>query len=143
MLNPPHPGKRTTDGQGLLLLRTDEGHTEMDRPQGTDGNNQLEQSLQQTPYYNVKFCLQKTPLRFLAIRRVPTTSTVGVEAMSTAKVVYATVEGFPTPSLPKQSDKPDYASIKETHQLLTENTASIMCDLSGGHNGYLSLTLQP
>ena len=55
----------------------------------------------------------------------------------------ATVEGFPTPSLTKHSDKPDYAVIKETHQLLTVNVVSVECNLSRGQNGYLGLILPP
>ena len=51
--------------------------------------------------------------------------------MPTASVVDATLEGFPTPSLPKHSAKPDYAAIKDSHQLLTANAASIECNLSG------------
>ena len=58
-------------------------------------------------------------------------------------VVDATVEGFPTPSLPKHSGKPDYSAIKDTHQLLTANAVSVECDLGGGQNGYLSLILPP
>ena len=54
--------------------------------------------------------------------------------MPTASAVDATVEGFPTTSLPKHSGKPDYATIKETHQLLTANTASMECDLGRGQN---------
>ena len=53
------------------------------------------------------------------------------------------MEGFPTPSLPKNSDNPNYAAIKETHQLLTANAASVKCDLGGGQNGYLGLILPP
>ena len=35
---PPQTRKWTADGQGLLLLRTEEGRTETDRSQGTDGD---------------------------------------------------------------------------------------------------------
>ena len=45
--------------------------------------------------------------------------------MSIASAVDATEEGFPTPSLPKHSENPDYSAIKETHQLLTENVVSV------------------
>ena len=57
--------------------------------------------------------------------------------------VDAKVEGLPTPSLPKHSGKPDYVAIKEAHQLLTANTASVECNLGGGQNSYLSLILPP
>ena len=70
-------------------------------------------------------------------------STVDVEAITTASVVNATMEGFPTPSRPKHSSKPDYAAIKKTHQPLTENMVSIECDLGGGQNSYLVLILPP
>ena len=63
--------------------------------------------------------------------------------MPTAAAVDATVEGFPTPSLPKHSGKPYYAAIKETHQLLMANATAIECDLGGGQNGYLGLILPP
>ena len=82
-------------------------------------------------------------MRFIATRRVPITSTVGVESVPTASAVDATVEGFPTPLLPKHPGKPDYAAIRETHQLLTANAASVECNLGGGHNGYLGLILPP
>ena len=59
------------------------------------------------------------------MRRVLITSTVGVESIPTASVVDARVEGFPTPSLPKHSGKPDYVAIKDTHQLLTTNATSV------------------
>ena len=71
------------------------------------------------------------------------TSTVGVEAIPTATALDATSEGFPTPSPPNHSRKLDYTSIKDTHQLLTVNAASVECDLSGGQNGYLGLILLP
>ena len=51
--------------------------------------------------------------------------------------------GFHTPSLPKHFYKPDYSAIKETHQLLTANVASIECNLGGGQKGYLGLILLP
>ena len=63
--------------------------------------------------------------------------------MPTAATVDATVEGFPTPSFPKNSGNSDYAAIKETHQLLTANVAYIECDLVGGQNSYLGLILLP
>ena len=86
----------------------------------------------------------KDPLALsLVTRRVPITSTVGVVAMLTASAVDATVEGFPTPSLPMHIGKPDYAAIKETHQLLTAKSASVKCKLGGGQNSYLSLILPP
>ena len=63
--------------------------------------------------------------------------------MPTTSEVDATVEGFPTPSLPKHSSKTDYAIIKETHKILTANAASVKCDLGGGQHGYLGLILPP
>ena len=63
--------------------------------------------------------------------------------MPTASAVDATVEGFPNPSLPKHSGKPEYAVIKETHQLLTANAASVKCNLGGSQNGYTGLILLP
>ena len=51
------------------------------------------------------------------------------------------MEGFPTPSLPKRADKPDYAAIKEIHQLLTANVALVESDLDGGQNGSLRIIL--
>ena len=51
------------------------------------------------------------------------------------------MEGFHTPSLSKHYGNPDCAAIKETHQLLTANAASINYDLGGGQNGYLGLIL--
>ena len=71
------------------------------------------------------------------------TSTVIIEDNPTAAAVVATVEGFPTPSLPKHSGNPGFAAIKETQQLMMANAASIDCDLGGGHNGYLGLILPP
>ena len=63
--------------------------------------------------------------------------------MPTSASVDATVEGLPTPSLSKHSGNPDYAAIKEAHQLLTVNTVSIEYDLGGGQNGYIGLILPP
>ena len=63
--------------------------------------------------------------------------------MPTTAAVDATVDGFPNPSLPKHFGKPDYAAIKETHQLLTSNVVSIECDLGVGQNGYLGLIIPP
>ena len=63
--------------------------------------------------------------------------------MPTASLVDATVEGVPTPSLPMHIGKPDYAAIKETHQLLTAKSASVKCKLGGGQNSYLRLILPP
>ena len=63
--------------------------------------------------------------------------------MLTATVVNATVEGFPTPSLPNHAGKSDCASILEIHQILMANLASIKCNLGGGQNGYLSSFLPP
>ena len=75
------------------------------------------------------------------MRRVPITSTVGVEAILTSATVDTTVEGFPTPSLPKHFVKPYYAATKETHKLLTENAACVEFNLGRGQNGYLGLIL--
>ena len=63
--------------------------------------------------------------------------------MPTAAAVDATVEVFPTPSLPKHSDNQEYAAIKDTYQLLTANAASVKCDLGRGQKVYLSLILPP
>ena len=63
--------------------------------------------------------------------------------MPTSAAVDATVEGLLIPSLPKHSGKPDYTAIKETHQLLTLNEASIEYNLGRGQNGYLGLILPP
>ena len=63
--------------------------------------------------------------------------------MSTASLVNATEEGLPTPSLPKHTVKPDYAAIKEIHQLLMSNVASVESNLGRGQNGYLRLILPP
>ena len=85
----------------------------------------------------------KDPLHFLETRRVSITSTVGVEAMPTAAAVDATVEDFPTHSLPKHSGNLDHNSTKETHQPLMEILASIECDLGGVQNSYLGLIPLP
>ena len=61
--------------------------------------------------------------------------------MPTSTAVDTTVEGFPTPSIPKHYGKPDYTVIKETHQLLMANADSIECELSGDQKGYLGLIL--
>ena len=61
--------------------------------------------------------------------------------MSTATSVDATVEGFPTPSLPKHAVNTDYAAIKEVHKILTVNAASVESDLGGCQNGYLRIIL--
>ena len=63
--------------------------------------------------------------------------------MPTATEANTIVKGFPIPSLPKPSGNPDYAAIKETHQILTANAASVEYDLGGGQNGYLGLILLP
>ena len=56
------------------------------------------------------------------------TSNVFAIDMSNTASVDVIVEGLPTPSPPKHLEKPDYAAIKETHHLLTENRAG------GDHN---------
>ena len=61
--------------------------------------------------------------------------------MLTTSLVDATAEGFPTPSLHKNSGNTNYASTKEFHQLLTANTASDESGLGGGKNRYLGLVL--
>ena len=63
--------------------------------------------------------------------------------MLTATLVYATVEGFPAPSLPKHAFKADYAAIKEVNQLLTANIVSVESNLGRGQNEYLGLILLP
>ena len=52
--------------------------------------------------------------------------------MSNSISVDTTVEGFPTPYLPKHLGKYDYSTIEETHQLLMENAALAKSDLGGG-----------
>ena len=94
-------------------------------------------------YCNADVCLNNIPSRFLATRQVPITSSVGVEVMSTATLFDVTMEGFPTLSLPKHVGNPDYAAIKEIHQLLTANPASVEGNLGGGQNDYLGLILLP
>ena len=44
-------------------------------------------------------------------------------------------------SLPKQTRKPDYTAIRDTHCLLTANAESIKIPLGGGKNGHLRLFL--
>ena len=94
-------------------------------------------------YSNADVCLRTIPSYFLAMRQIPITSTVSVEVMYTNSSVGSTVEGFHTPSLSKHAGKPDYATIKEIHQLLTANLASVESNLGEGQNGYLRLTLPP
>ena len=60
-----------------------------------------------------------------------------------ASLVDATVKGFPTPSVPKNSDNTNYVSIKEIHQLLTVNATLVGNNLGGGQNGYLGVFLIP
>ena len=63
--------------------------------------------------------------------------------MSTDASVYTTVEGLPNPSLPKHLVNPDYASIKEAHQLLTANAALVKISLGRWQNGYLGVIPPP
>ena len=53
------------------------------------------------------------------------TSIVGAIYRSAAATVNAIVEGFPTPSLPNNSENIDYAVIKDTHQLLAVKAVSV------------------
>ena len=87
--------------------------------------------------------LRKTPSRFLATRWVSITSKVCVEDMPTTVAVDATKEEFPSHSLPNHSGNPDCSAIKEAHQLLTANAASIDCNLGVFQNGYLGLIHLP
>ena len=75
------------------------------------------------------------------MKEIPITSIVGFEVTSTASLFGATVEGFPTPSLPKNAGKTDYAEIKEVHQLLETNTALVKSNLSVGQNVYLGIII--
>ena len=63
--------------------------------------------------------------------------------MLAASLVNTTVDGLPTPSLPNNTGKPDYATIKEIHQLIMANVTLVKSDLSGGQNRYLDLILPP
>ena len=63
--------------------------------------------------------------------------------MSTASLVYFTVDGFPTTLLPKNVGKTNYATIKMCHQLLTVNVVSVKSNLDGGQNGYLGILCPP
>ena len=63
--------------------------------------------------------------------------------MATASLVDATIKGFPNPSLPNHTVNPDYAAIKELHQLLMDNASSFDSNLGVGQNGYLGLVLPP
>ena len=65
-----------------------------------------------------------------------TTMTISITVESIAR-------SFLTPSLPKHPVKLEYTAIKNTHQILTVNAASVKSDLGGGHNGYLGLILPP
>ena len=77
------------------------------------------------------------------MREVPITSTVGFEFMLTTSFFDSTAKGFSTHSLPKHAVKPYYASIKECHQLLMVNVASVESNFGGGQNTYLRLGLPP
>ena len=57
--------------------------------------------------------------------------------------VYAILKGLPTPSLSKHLGKPDYASIKDTHQLMMSNAELLESALGRGKNGYLVLGVPP
>ena len=60
---------------------------------------------------------------------------------STVPSVETIKEGFPYPSLPKQTGEPTYESIYSLHTLLKANAASISSELGGGAHGLLGLVL--
>ena len=55
------------------------------------------------------------------------------------------IYGFPSPSLPKQTGKAEYAATQDTHHILTKNVVSIesphMHAQGRGQNGHIGLTL--
>ena len=55
--------------------------------------------------------------------------------------VGALVKGLTNPYLPNNVGKPNYISIKETHQILESNAASVEKTLGRGQNSYLVLVL--
>ena len=63
--------------------------------------------------------------------------------MPTDTLFDITVEGLPTPSPYKNVGNPDYTIIKEFHQLLTTNAASVNSNLGGDNDSYLGLILPP
>eukprot|EP00957_Ditylum_brightwellii_P134624 10263230-Ditylum_brightwellii.AAC.1 len=50
---------------------------------------------------------------------------------------------FPQQFIPMISGKPNYSSIKEIHNLLMENAASVATTLGGGNHGHLTLVMNP
>ena len=63
--------------------------------------------------------------------------------MSTASLVDAIAKRFLTTSFPKHTGNTNYAEIKWSHQLLTENVALVGRKLERVQNGYLGLVLPP
>ena len=59
--------------------------------------------------------------------------------MSSTAPFRAIFEGLTSPSLHKHSVKTNYTSIKDTHQILTENVASVESALSRVQNGYIGI----
>ena len=55
--------------------------------------------------------------------------------------VDAITNGFSSPTLLKQTGKPSYVSIRDTHRLLTANAASIKSPRKRDQNGHLGLVL--
>ena len=61
--------------------------------------------------------------------------------MAHVQLVETIIEDIPSPILSKQWVNLYYASIRDTHCLLTANAASIESPRGGGHNGHLGLVL--
>ena len=57
--------------------------------------------------------------------------------MLTESLVDATMEGLPTPSPPNHAGNPDYAYIKDIHQLLTEMLRRSKATLAEGRTDNL------
>ena len=55
--------------------------------------------------------------------------------------VNATINGFPSLSLPNQPGGPKYAAIWDNHRLLTESAVSIKSPHGGGQNRHLGIVL--
>eukprot|EP00957_Ditylum_brightwellii_P002747 211192-Ditylum_brightwellii.AAC.1 len=52
-------------------------------------------------------------------------------------------ERFPQQFIPKISGKLSYSSVKEIHNLLMENAATVATTLGGGNHGHLALVMNP
>ena len=61
--------------------------------------------------------------------------------MAHTLLVDTIIDSFPSPSFPGHTGKPDYASIVETHSLLTKNVVSTNIPHGGVQNGHLGLVL--